>query len=174
MKLLENIPFPWGASPRGSSGTLFKGTYFPWEGLFWEKTSGFEESMRYKKLTNAQRSGLNQIPNRRFPLWWSPTISRTNVYVGIQVHLDLTGIFMSVRPDASVTDGSSYANVGFTGTANPNAENQFDPDLPCALVAEGLGYSLLYFDPRALYSVTFHESVVMDLVSGELGCRTAD
>ena len=35
--------------------TLFKGTYFPtWEGLFWEKASGFEESMRYKKLTNAE------------------------------------------------------------------------------------------------------------------------
>jgi pre-mRNA-processing factor 8 len=27
--------------------------------------SGFEESMKFKKLTNAQRSGLNQIPNRR-------------------------------------------------------------------------------------------------------------
>ncbi|KAJ7055423.1 U5-snRNA binding site 2 of PrP8-domain-containing protein [Mycena amicta] len=54
--------------------TLFKGTYFPtWEGLFWEKASGFEESMRYKKLMNAQRSGLNQIPN---------------------LQLDLTGIFM--------------------------------------------------------------------------------
>ena len=35
-------------------------------GLFWEKASGFTESMRYKKLTNAQCSGLNQIPNRRF------------------------------------------------------------------------------------------------------------
>ncbi len=59
--------------------TLFKGTYFPtWEGLFWEKASGFEESMKYKKLTNAQRSGLNQIPNRRFTLWWSPTINRAN------------------------------------------------------------------------------------------------
>jgi pre-mRNA-processing factor 8 len=34
--------------------TLFKGTYFPtWEGLFWEKASGFEESMRFKKLTHA-------------------------------------------------------------------------------------------------------------------------
>ena len=60
--------------------TLFKGTYFPtWEGLFWEKASGFEESMKFKKLTNAQRSGLNQIPNRRFTLWWSPTINRANV-----------------------------------------------------------------------------------------------
>ncbi|KAJ0640030.1 putative ribonuclease H-like superfamily, PROCN domain, RNA recognition motif, spliceosomal PrP8 [Helianthus annuus] len=75
--------------------TLFKGTYFPtWEGLFWEKASGFEESMKYKKLTNAQRSGLNQIPNRRFALWWSPTINRANVYVGFQVQLDLTGAFM--------------------------------------------------------------------------------
>ena len=67
-------------------------------GLFWEKASGFEESMRYKKLTNAQRSGLNQIPNRRFTLWWSPTINRANVYVGFQVQLDLTGIFMWVYP----------------------------------------------------------------------------
>ena len=50
--------------------------------------------MRYKKLTNAQRSGLNQIPNRRFTLWWSPAINRANVYVGFQVQLDLTGIFM--------------------------------------------------------------------------------
>eukprot|EP00793_Prasinoderma_coloniale_P002374 PRCOL_00001855-RA len=75
--------------------TLFKGTYFPtWEGLFWEKASGFEESLKFKKLTNAQRSGLNQIPNRRFTLWWSPTINRANVYVGFQVQLDLTGIFM--------------------------------------------------------------------------------
>ena len=75
--------------------TLFKGTYFPtWEGLFWEKASGFEESMKFKKLTNAQRSGLNQIPNRRFTLWWSPTINRANVYIGFQVQLDLTGIFM--------------------------------------------------------------------------------
>eukprot|EP00941_MAST-03F_sp_MAST-3F-sp1_P001836 g1836.t1 len=75
--------------------TLFKGTYFPtWEGLFWEKSSGFEESLKFKRLTNAQRSGLNQIPNRRFTLWWSPTINRSNVYVGFQVQLDLTGIFM--------------------------------------------------------------------------------
>ncbi|GAB1320850.1 pre-mRNA-splicing factor 8 [Madurella fahalii] len=75
--------------------TLFKATGFPsWEGLFWEKSSGFEAAMQFKKLTNAQRSGLNQIPNRRFTLWWSPTINRANVYVGFQVQLDLTGIFL--------------------------------------------------------------------------------
>lgn len=49
--------------------------------FFREKASGFEESMKWKKLTNAQRSGLNQIPNRRFTLWWSPTINRANVCV---------------------------------------------------------------------------------------------
>ena len=81
--------------PRPCRDGVDAGTYFPtWEGLFWEKASGFEESMKYKKLTNAQRSGLNQIPNRRFTLWWSPTINRANVYVGFQVQLDLTGIFM--------------------------------------------------------------------------------
>lgn len=75
--------------------TLFAGTFYgTWEGLFWEKASGFEESMKFKRLTNAQRSGLNQIPNRRFTLWWSPTINRSNVYVGFQVQLDLTGCMM--------------------------------------------------------------------------------
>ena len=80
--------------------TLFKGTYFPtWEGLFWEKASGFEESMKYKKLTNAQRSGLNQIPNRRFTLWWSPTINRANVYVGIEVEsgIDAENLFEDLK-----------------------------------------------------------------------------
>ena len=61
---------------------------------------------RYKKLTNAQRSGLNQIPNRRFTLWWSPTINRANVYVGFQVQLDLTGIFMHGKVRAEGGGGS--------------------------------------------------------------------
>ncbi|KGG52195.1 hypothetical protein DI09_1p450 [Mitosporidium daphniae] len=75
--------------------SLFKGTGFAtWEGLFWEKASGFEDSLSFKKLTNAQRSGLSQIPNRRWTLWWSPTINRASVYIGFQVQLDLTGIFM--------------------------------------------------------------------------------
>ena len=73
--------------------TLFKGTYFPtWEGLFWEKASGFEESMKFKKLTNAQRSRLNQIPNRRFTLWWSPTLNRANVHDAFFVNLQLNSI----------------------------------------------------------------------------------
>ena len=76
--------------------TLFAATGFPhYEGLFWEKSTGFEASMQHKKLTNAQRSGLNQIPNRRFTLWWSPTINRSQVYIGFLVQLDLTGIMMT-------------------------------------------------------------------------------
>ncbi|KIM81668.1 hypothetical protein PILCRDRAFT_498887 [Piloderma croceum F 1598] len=35
----------------------------------------------------------NQIPNCRFTLW-SPTINRANIYIGVLVQLDLTGIFM--------------------------------------------------------------------------------
>lgn len=82
--------------------TLFKGTGFDnWEGLFWEKAAGFEDQLKLKKLTNAQRSGLNQIPNRRFTLWWSPTINRANVYVGFLVQLDLTGIFCMVKSPRS-------------------------------------------------------------------------
>lgn len=75
--------------------TLFKGTFFhSWEGLFWEKTTALAENFQSKRLTKAQKGGLSQIPNRRFTLWWSPTINRADVYVGFQVQLDLTGIFM--------------------------------------------------------------------------------
>lgn len=75
--------------------SLFRATGFSsWEGLFWEKNAGFEDSLQMKKLTNAQRTGLSQIPNRRFTLWWSPTINRADVYVGYLVQLDLTGIFL--------------------------------------------------------------------------------
>ncbi|KAK9852506.1 hypothetical protein MYU51_008341 [Penicillium brevicompactum] len=82
--------------------TLFKATAFPsWEGLFWERASGFEvRNLLYNvfepiaNFFSRNRSGLNQIPNRRFTLWWSPTINRANVYVGFQVQLDLTGIFL--------------------------------------------------------------------------------
>ena len=41
-----------------------------------------EESMQYKKLTNAQHSGLSQIPNHRFTLWWSSTINRAQLRWG--------------------------------------------------------------------------------------------
>lgn len=54
----------------------------------------FDEVVSAKQMTNAQRSGLNQIPNRRFILWWSPTINRAKVYVGYRTQLDQTGISM--------------------------------------------------------------------------------
>lgn len=77
------------------SHTMYAATGFSlWEGLFWEKQAGFEDTLKYKRLTNAQRLGLLQIPNRRFTLWWLPTINRANVYVGFLVQLDLTGVFL--------------------------------------------------------------------------------
>jgi len=89
--------------------------------------------MRYKKLTNAQRSGLNQIPNRRFTLWWSPTINRANVYVGFQVQLDLTGIFMCVF---SLYKYPIRPTPHIQARQDPNPEDQFDSNFPRALVAE--------------------------------------
>lgn len=77
--------------------------------LYREKASGFEESMKYKKLTNAQRSGLNQIPNRRFTLWWSPTINRANVYVGFQVLYALSIV------DSNVITCSNKEDYGLLG-----------------------------------------------------------
>lgn len=89
--------------------------------------------MRYKKLTNAQRSGLNQIPNRRFTLWWSPTINRANVYVGFQVQLDLTGIFMySVLHTALIV----CADPTLQARQDSHFEDQLDSNLPSSLVAE--------------------------------------
>ena len=77
------------------SHSIFKATGFKhWEGLFWDNSTGYEEALKYRKLTNAQRMGMSQVPNRRFTLWWSPTINRANVYVGFQVQLELTGVFM--------------------------------------------------------------------------------
>lgn len=74
-----------------SEHTLFSATYFrSFSKVFWEETV----IEKYKNLTNAQKMGMSQIPNRRFILWWSPTINRGNVYVGYQVQLELTGIFM--------------------------------------------------------------------------------
>lgn len=69
--------------------TLYQATYAKeFSKLFWN------ESIKHSHMTKAQKSGLNQIPNRRFTLWWSPTINTTDVYVGYQVQLESTGIFM--------------------------------------------------------------------------------
>jgi pre-mRNA-processing factor 8 len=76
--------------------TLFAGTGFTsWEGLFWDKKGSFEDKIKNEKLTKAQRQGLTKVPNRRFALWWSPTINRSSVYAGFTNQIDLTGILMT-------------------------------------------------------------------------------
>ena len=75
--------------------TLCKTTYYPtWECLFFEKSNSYEECMKYKKLTNTQRSKLYQIPNRIFTLLLSQTINKGSIYVYFQTQLDLTSIFI--------------------------------------------------------------------------------
>lgn len=77
------------------SHSIFRATgYKRWEGLMWDTTTDFDEALKHRRMTNAQRQGLSQVPNRRFTLWWSPTINRANVYIGFQTQLTLTGIFM--------------------------------------------------------------------------------
>lgn len=71
--------------------TLFKATYARrFDRLFWDDSY----LTKYSTTTRAQKRGLSQIPNRRFILWWSPTINRACVYVGYQTQLDPTGIQM--------------------------------------------------------------------------------
>jgi len=83
-----------GGVPAILSHTLFAATgYRDWRGIVWGD-HGFEHKLAGRPLTRAQRSGLVQIPNRRFTLWWSPTINRSRVYMGFRAQLDLTGIFM--------------------------------------------------------------------------------
>jgi pre-mRNA-processing factor 8 len=76
--------------------SLFGATGFAsWEGLFWDKKGAFEDRIKNDKLTKAQRQGITQVPNRRFALWWSPTINRSSVYAGFANQIDLTGIVMT-------------------------------------------------------------------------------
>lgn len=46
------------------------------------------------KPNTCKETGLSQIPNRRFALWWSPTINRSSVYIGYRSQIDLTGVYM--------------------------------------------------------------------------------
>ena len=110
---------------RGAASALFRAP----AGLFWEKASGFEESMRFKKLTNAQRSGLNQIPNRRFTLWWSPTINRANVYVGFQVRDAASSVILNLRP--CVPRALSLRRAATTAPT-PSRDSKLDPRPPPA------------------------------------------
>ena len=75
--------------------SLFKATGLTsWEGMLWNNSNSFELSKRDAKITKAQRGGLTNVPNRRFALWWSPTINRSNVFSNAALQLPTTGIFM--------------------------------------------------------------------------------
>ena len=80
------------------SHSIFGATgYEAWEGLDWNRISKFEENMKGKKISHAQRGGLSKIPNQRFALWWSPTLNRSSVYMGFLTQIDLTGIMMHAK-----------------------------------------------------------------------------
>ncbi|EAN99773.1 PRP8 protein homologue, putative [Trypanosoma cruzi] len=75
--------------------SLFKGTGFPsWEGIEFNRSGGFENSKKDSKLAKQQRAGLANVPNRRFALWWCPTINRADVQAGFESKIDTTGVFM--------------------------------------------------------------------------------
>lgn len=76
--------------------TIFSATGFKSpSGIFWTVKSEYESAIGGRiGMTNAQRMGLSQIPNRRFSMWWSPTINRSSVYMGFETQIDLTGVMM--------------------------------------------------------------------------------
>ena len=80
------------------SHSLFEATGFEsWESLDWNRISKFEETMKGRKISHAQRGGLSKIPNQRFALWWSPTLNRSSVYMGFLTQIDLTGIQLQAK-----------------------------------------------------------------------------
>lgn len=48
----------------------------------------------YGRSTNAQKRGASVLPNKRFVLWWSPTLNRTDVYMGYRQSIEPTGVQM--------------------------------------------------------------------------------
>lgn len=76
--------------------TLYPATNFSdYKSVVWNSETEHEIGLAKRtNLTRARRQGLSQIPNRRFALWWSPTINRSSVYVGYRTQIDLTGVHM--------------------------------------------------------------------------------
>lgn len=114
--------------------------------------------MKWKKLTNAQRSGLNQIPNRRFTLWWSPTINRANVSVigrngsgklkqgfsllncilrtSVSQSLSVSTVLLCLPSGVRGLSGAAGPDRYLHARQDPHPEDLSYPDLPSSLVAE--------------------------------------
>ena len=127
--------------------TLFKGTYFPtWEGLFWEKASGFEESMKYKSSQRAA-SGLNQCVRRGGGGGGGGGAGRDGGSGGSPG--GLTGAARRSQPTLSgghrrstartctSASGAARSDGDLHAREDPHAQDLADPDLPGAPVAEG-------------------------------------
>ncbi|TNJ26923.1 putative Splicing factor-like protein [Giardia muris] len=86
----------------GGINGILRHTLFPILGLptptsaIWQAGPSGSGIVR-RGATRAQIHGQSQLPNRRFALWWSPTLNRSSVYVGFEAQIDLTGIFMCGR-----------------------------------------------------------------------------
>ena len=86
-----------------------------------------------RKLTNAQRSGLNQIPNRRFTLWWSPTINR--YACTSSRHADsLTDI--SQGQCVCRLSSATRSHWHLLARQDPDPQDLAHPDFPRSFVAE--------------------------------------
>lgn len=81
--ILRHTLFPILGLPTPTSAIWPAGSYGP--------------SLVRRSATRAQIHGQSQLPNRRFALWWSPTLNRSSIYVGFEAQIDLTGIFMCGR-----------------------------------------------------------------------------
>ena len=97
--------------------TLFKGTYFPtWEGLFWEKASGFEESMKFKTT--------HQCPTIR-----SQSDPQSSLHPLVESH-DQSCQRLHRFPSATRFDGHLHA------WQDSHPQDLPHPDIPGSFVAE--------------------------------------
>lgn len=52
------------------------------------------DAPEYGRSTRAQKAGAAALPNKRFILWWSPTINRSGVRMGYEQSIEPTGVRM--------------------------------------------------------------------------------
>jgi hypothetical protein len=80
--------------------------------------------MKFKKLTNAQRSGLNQIPNRRFTLWWVGESERFEFVSAVWKSVKL-----KKRKYEIPKRRCYHALVGLSETLHPSLQSYTQPPL---------------------------------------------